>query len=145
MYVLVGRGDPAAAARVDELKRAWHYDMQIALVAGGCEADLLSWQGDFDAAAQAARDAIAFVSRSWGEWYLGGIWLAALALAAHADAAAQARLRGLDVNEAIEAGRALIEDAQRRFGRGRSRTGAPGPEAVAWLARAEGRVVTLAS
>ena len=85
--------------------------MQIALVAGGCEADLLSWQGDFDAAAQAARDAIAFVSRSWGEWYLGGIWLAALALAAHADAAAQARLRGLDVNEAIEAGRALIEDA----------------------------------
>ena len=60
--------------------------MQIALVAGGCEADLLSWQGDFDAAAQAARDAIAFVSRSWGEWYLGGIWLAALALAAHADA-----------------------------------------------------------
>ena len=137
LYVLVGRGDPAAAARVDELKRAWHYDMQIALVAGGCEADLLSWHGDFDAASRAARDAIAFVSRSWGEWYLGGIWLAALALAAHADSAAQARLRGLDVNDAIEAGRALIEDAQRRFGRGRPRTGAPGPEAVAWLARAE--------
>ena len=137
LYVLVARGDPTAAVRVDELKRAWHYDMQIALVAGGCEADLLAWQGDFDAAARAAKDAIAFVSRSWGDWYLGGIWLAALALAAHADAAAQARLRGLDVNDAIEAGRALVEDAQRRFGRGRPRTGAPGPEAVAWLARAE--------
>jgi DNA-binding CsgD family transcriptional regulator len=137
LYVLVGRGDAAAAARVAELKRAWHYDTQIALVAGGCETDLLSWQGDSDAAVRAANDAIAFVSRTWGDWYLGGIWLAALALAAHADAAAQARLRGLEVSDALSAGRALVEDAQRRFGRGRPRTGTPGPEAVAWLARAE--------
>jgi hypothetical protein len=32
-------------------------------VAGGCEADLLRWQGDLDGAAAAAEHAIAYVSR----------------------------------------------------------------------------------
>ncbi len=32
---------------------------------------------------------------------------------------------------------ALVEDARRRFERGRPRSGPPGPEAAAWLARAE--------
>ena len=137
LYVLVGRGDAAAPDRIAELKDAWDYDTQIALVAGGGETDLLSWRGDHAGAVRAAEDAIAFVSRTWGDWYLGGVWLAALALAAHADAAAAGRLRGLEVADTVEQGRALIEDARRRFGRGRPRTGAPGPEAVAWLARAE--------
>ena len=137
LYVLVGRGDPTAADRVAELKGAWHHDGQIALVAGGCEADLLAWQDDHSGAVHAAEEAIAYVSRTWGEWYLGGIWLAALALSAHADGAAAARLRGQDPAEAVDAGRRLVEDARHRLGRGRPRTGAPGPEAQAWMARVE--------
>jgi len=137
LYVLVGRGDPTAADRVAELKSAWHHDGQIALVAGGCEADLLAWQGDHAAAVHAAEEAIAYVSRTWGEWYLGGIWLAALALSAHADGAAAARLRGQDPTGAVDAGRRLVEDARDRLRRGRPRTGAPGPEAQAWMARVE--------
>ena len=46
------------------------------------------------AAAEAAEEALAYVSARWETWYLGGIWLAALALAALADLADAARLRG---------------------------------------------------
>jgi DNA-binding CsgD family transcriptional regulator len=139
LYVEVARGLPTAVERVRQLRGAWSQDTSLALVAGGCEADLLRWRGDLDGAVRAAEHAIAYVSRRWEKWYLGGIWLAALALAALADRAATERLRGDDAAEraSVERGRELIGHARMTAERGRPRHGRMGPEGQAWLARAE--------
>ena len=42
-YPAVAAGHPDAAARVARLRGSWDADPQVALVAGGCEADLLTW------------------------------------------------------------------------------------------------------
>lgn len=144
LYTLVARGDHGAAARVGELESAWHHDGQIALVAGGCGADLLAWQGRHAEAVAAAQRAIDYVSRSWGEWYLGGIWLAALALGAQADAVRGPHRSDDDaVAAAVDGGRRLLDDARARAARGRPRAGTLGPEALAWLARAEAEFARL--
>ena len=139
VYVEVGRGRPEAAERVRQLRGSWQDDTSLALIAGGCEADLLRWQGDLDGAVQAAEDAIEYVSRRWERWYLGGIWLAALGLAGLADRAETERLRGdtAATDASVERGRGLIEHARTTAERGRPRAGTMGPEGRAWLARAE--------
>src|SRR5829696_1382267 len=139
LYVGVGRGLPDAADRATQLHGSWAADVSLALVAGGCEADLLRWRGDLDAAARAADHAIAYVSRRWEKWYLGGIWLAALGLAALADRAETDRLRGEEaaVAASLQRGRELIEHARTTAQRGRPRHGRMGPEGQGWLARAE--------
>ena len=137
LYVGVGRGLPDAAGRATQLHGSWAADASLALVAGGCEADLLSWAGRPDEAADAADRAIAYVTRRWDKWYLGGIWLSALGLAALADRAAGERLRGAGTAATLERGRGLIERARTTAERGRPRHGKIGPEGLAWLARAE--------
>ena len=139
LYVEVSRGLPAAVERVRQLRGAWSQDTSLALIAGGCEADLLRWRGDLDGAVRAADNAIAYVSRRWEKWYLGGIWLAALGLAALADRAETARLRGdaAAVEADLARGRELIEHARTTAQRGRPRHGRMGPEGQGWLARAE--------
>ena len=42
---------------------------------------MLRWRGDFDGSVTAAETAIAYVSRRWEKWYMGGIWLAAILMA----------------------------------------------------------------
>jgi AAA ATPase-like protein len=81
LYVEVARGLPGAVERVAQLRGSWSQDVSLALVAGGCEADLLRWRGDLDGAADAADRATDYVTRRWDQWYLGGIWLSALGLA----------------------------------------------------------------
>src|SRR5829696_6944539 len=139
LYVEVSRGLPGAVERVCQLRDAWSQDTSLALLAGGCETDLLRWRGDLDAAARAADHAIAYVSRRWEKWYLGGIWLAALGLAALADRAETDRLRGEEaaVAASLQRGRELIEHARTTAQRGRPRHGRMGPEGQGWLARAE--------
>ncbi|HST65550.1 MAG TPA: LuxR C-terminal-related transcriptional regulator, partial [Mycobacteriales bacterium] len=139
LYVEVGRGLPGAIERVATLRGSWAQDVSLALVAGGCEADLLRWRGDLDGAADAAERAIDYVSRRWDDWYLGGIWLSALGLAALGDRAEGERLRGEDdaLAATVRRGRRLIERARTTAERGRPRHGKIGPEGRAWLARAE--------
>ncbi|HEV7655393.1 MAG TPA: AAA family ATPase [Mycobacteriales bacterium] len=137
LYVEVGRGLPEAAERVVQLRGSWGQDDSLALVAGGCEADLLRWQGDLDGSVDAADRAIAFITRRWDKWYLGGIWLAALGLAALADRVEGERLRGADDSATVARGQGLIERARETAKRGRPRHGRIGPEGRAWLARAE--------
>jgi len=139
LYVEVGRGLPTAIERVAQLRGSWSKDASLALVAGGCEVDLLRWRGDLDGAADAADRAIEYVTRRWDKWYLGGIWLSALGLAALADRADGERLRGEDdaVAATVRRGEGLIERARMTAKRGRPRHGRIGPEGLAWLARAE--------
>ncbi|MFL6128027.1 MAG: AAA family ATPase [Mycobacteriales bacterium] len=139
LYVEVSRGLPGAVERVRQLHGAWSQDTSLALIAGGCEADLLRWRGDLDGAVGAADHAIAYVSRRWEKWYLGGIWLAALGLAALADRAEGERLRddATALATSLEHGRELIEHARTTAQRGRPRHGRMGPEGQGWLARAE--------
>jgi DNA-binding CsgD family transcriptional regulator len=139
LYVEVGRGLPDAVERVNQLRGAWGQDVSLALIAGGCEADLLRWRGDLDGAADAAERAIDWVNRRWDDWYLGGIWLSALGLAALADRVDGERLRGEDAAAAatVRRGADLIERARQTARRGRPRHGQIGPEGRGWLARAE--------
>jgi len=139
LYVQVGRGLPTAIERVAQLRGSWNKDVSLALLAGGCEIDLLRWRGDLDGAADAADRAIEYVTRRWDKWYLGGIWLSALGLAALGDRADGERLRGDDAALAatVRRGEELIERARMTAKRGRPRHGRIGPEGLAWLARAE--------
>ncbi|HEY6749683.1 MAG TPA: AAA family ATPase [Mycobacteriales bacterium] len=139
LYVQVGRGLPGAVERVAQLRGSWSQDVSLALVAGGCEADLLRWRGDLDGAADAADRAMEYVTRRWDQWYLGAIWLSALGLAALADRAEGERLRGEDAALAatVRRGEQLIERARTTAERGRPRHGKIGPEGRGWLARAE--------
>jgi DNA-binding NarL/FixJ family response regulator len=139
LYVEVGRGSSSTAERMREAKEAWHHDPQIALIAGGTEADLRLWQGNPEAAVTVAEEAIAWLKRAWGTWSLAGIWLAALAIAAHAEVADAARLRGDETAATLAAteGRELLQYAHTTAKRGRPRAGRLGPEGLAWLARAD--------
>lgn len=139
LYVLIARGDEMAGYRLAELRAAWHQDGQIALIAGGLSADHLSWLGRQREAVEAAQQVIPFLSEVWGEWYLGGIWLGALTLAAHADLAEDAALRGRrsEVAAARAAGLRVIEEVRGRAEHGMPRGGTLGLEGRAWLARAE--------
>ena len=139
LYVEVGRGMPSALERVRQLRGSWHHDTSLALYSGGCGADLLRWQGDPAGAVAAAEAAMAYVTARWEQWYLGGIWLAALALAALADLGDAARLRGdsAQVESVVARGRELIEHARTTAERGRPRSSTLGPEGRGWLAQAE--------
>lgn len=137
-YPAVAAGHPDAAARVARLRGSWDADPQVALVAGGCEADLLTWQGDTAGAVEAARSAQAHLDEAVGEEAYGGLWLSALALAALADQAGTSRARrdDLGVAHAVDLGKALRDRVDRLVEGGRGRPGELGPEGRAWHARA---------
>jgi len=145
LYVLVARGDEVAGYRLAELRADWHQDGQIALIGGGLTADHLSWLGRQREAVEATRQVIPFLSEVWGEWYLGGIWLGALTLSAHADLAEDAALHGRrsEVAAARRAGLRVMEDVRGRAEHGMPRGGTLGLEGRAWLARAEAEFARL--
>ncbi|HWJ85711.1 MAG TPA: response regulator transcription factor, partial [Cellulomonas sp.] len=93
-------------------------------------------RGDQDDAIALALRVIGFLDRAWDDYFLGGIWLSALGIAALADAAAEDRLQGRDVSDRVALGGSLLERAQTTAERGRPRGGRLGPEGRAWLARA---------
>jgi DNA-binding NarL/FixJ family response regulator len=138
LYARTGRGE-AGTERERKAIRDCGNDPQIVALVGGCEADLRQWQGHPDGSAAIVTEAIEKAGEVWGEFSLGGIWLAALGVAGEADRAATARLVGDEATaaDAEAAGRKLAEFARTVAERGKPRAGRMGPEGTAWLARLE--------
>lgn len=140
LYAAVARGDADAIARGTALRRDWFRDGQIALISGGCSIDALTWAGRRDEAVALAVELVDHLGRTWSDYFLGRIWISALALAALADAADAARLQGAagaaTVRELVARGAELLDAARTTAERGRPRGGRLGPEGRAWLARA---------
>ena len=137
-YAAVARGLDDAELRFDRLRDSWEADPQVGLVAGGCEADHLSWQGEFAASAAMAERAQIHLDTVAGEGMYGGLWLSALGLAALADEAAYCRQRRDDagVAAAVERGEILRQRVERIAAGGHGRPGDLGPEGHAWHTRA---------
>ncbi|WP_371300497.1 AAA family ATPase [Cellulomonas sp. Y8] len=136
MYAAVARGDADAADRGLSLLHGQHDDTMITLIAGGCAVDALTWAGRLDEAVALAHELIDEISRVWSDYFLGGIWLSALGIAALADQAAADRLAGRDPGPRLDLGARLLNRAVVTADRGRPRGGQLGPEGRAWLARA---------
>jgi DNA-binding CsgD family transcriptional regulator len=136
MYAAVARGDADAVDRGLALLHGQHGDTMITLIAGGCTVDALTAAGRLDEAVALAHELIDEISRVWSDYFLGGIWLSALGLAALADQAASDRLAGRDPGARLDAGARLLNRAVVTADRGRPRGGQLGPEGRAWLARA---------
>jgi DNA-binding CsgD family transcriptional regulator len=137
-YAAVARGVPDADRRLAALEDSWNADPQVALVAGGCAADRLTWQGDPERAVAAAERAQLHLDAVAGEGMYGGLWLSALGLAALADHAASCRQRRDDpgVAASLAQGALLLERVERIVAGGHGRPGDLGPEGRAWHARA---------
>ncbi|HEX5879807.1 MAG TPA: AAA family ATPase, partial [Actinomycetota bacterium] len=139
LYVEVGRGRAAAAERLARLAPYRAADPYVAYLAGGCEADLVRWQGDPERSSELARDTLATQEEAGAPWVLSAIWPAALALAAEGDLAERARAAGdlAAQKEHLAVGTDVLERARSALQRARDRGRQVGPEALAWLARAE--------
>ncbi|WP_377641518.1 AAA family ATPase [Oryzobacter terrae] len=137
-YAAVASGSPDAARRLAALREHWDDHPQVALVAGGCEADLLTWHGEPEQAVEVAARAQSHLDAAVGEGTYGGLWLSALALAALADEAESCRARRDDAGaaDAVRRGEPLRRRVDLLVATGRGRPGDLGPEGHAWHARA---------
>ena len=108
----------------------------MALISGGCTIDALTWAGEYQEAVDLTLQVIEFLDRAWNDYFLGGIWLSALGLAALADRAEQTRLVGGDPAPTSLSARLCFERTVETARRGRPRGGRLGPEGRAWMARA---------
>ena len=133
LYSAAARGDHAELL-ADRGAPSWSPDGQVALITGGCTVDALTWAGELEAAVERATALITHLGKAWSDYFLGGIWLAALALAALADGVAQPGSPRVDAS--VRLGERLLERAVTTAERGRPRGGRLGPEGLAWLARA---------
>src|SRR6266487_1009403 len=115
LYVQVAMGGEGARQRVERLERASHGDGWATYMTLGCGIELACWQGDHDRAR-------ALVS----------VALAELDAADEAVAA-----------DAVRAGRELLERARAAERQSREVGRQVGPEALAWLARAEAEAARL--
>ena len=139
LYVEVGRGRAAADERLARLVPYREADPYVAYLAGGCEADLVRWQGDPERSSELARETLSTQEEAGAPWVLSAIWPAALALAAEGDLAERARAAGDQAaqKEHMAVGADVLERARAALQRARDRGRQVGPEALAWLARAE--------
>ncbi|MFB8246838.1 AAA family ATPase [Streptomyces sp. NPDC055952] len=137
LYVALARGDLTAADRAHALLQG-PFDWMATLVAGIVLTDAAVLRRDPEEAVRRVRSTVAALTDEAGTRPDAAVRLAALALAAVADAAAEARLTGDAAGERRWAGTAteLVELGRDIAGHGED--GAPqGPEGQAWLARAE--------
>jgi DNA-binding CsgD family transcriptional regulator/tetratricopeptide (TPR) repeat protein len=139
LYVEIGRGRAAAVERLARLVPYREADPYVAYLAGGCEADLVRWQGDPERSSELARETLSTQEEAGAPWVLSAIWPAALALAAEGDLAERARAAGDQTaqKEHLAVGADVLERARAALQRARDRGRQVGPEALAWLARAE--------
>lgn len=136
LYPAVARGDADVIERGRAVKADWQHDPMMALISGGCTIDALTWDGQQQAAVELTLQVIDFLNNAWNDYFLGGIWLSALGLAALADRVEQTRLTGGDTAADEALGMTLIDRAVETAHRGRPRGGRLGPEGRGWLARA---------
>ena len=139
LYVEVGRGRASADERLARLAPYRTSDPYVAYLAGGCEADLMRWQGRPERSSELARETLKTQEEAGAPWVLSAIWPAALALAAEGDLAERARAGGdqAAVKEHQAVGEDLLARACSALQRARDRGRQVGLEALAWLARAE--------
>lgn len=137
-YAAVAGGLPDAAPRLAALHESWNVHPQVALVAGGCEADHLTWEGELNDAVTTAERAQTHLDSVAGEGMYGGLWLSALGLGALADQASYCRQRRDDAGTAaaLRQGDVLLRRVERIIEGGYGRPGDLGPEGRAWHARA---------
>jgi DNA-binding CsgD family transcriptional regulator/tetratricopeptide (TPR) repeat protein len=138
LFVEVGRGSGSASERFARLRRFFD-DPWVAYLASACGADLALWQGDLGQARELVRFNLAGLAVADDPWVLSAIWPAALGVAAEAERAARARVVGdqAAVADALAVGETLLRRARDAERRARSLGLQVGPEALAWLARAE--------
>jgi DNA-binding CsgD family transcriptional regulator/tetratricopeptide (TPR) repeat protein len=140
LMVLVGRGDPAAAGRL-----AWARGLAdrldghvlLLLATAAAEVDLAAQAGDAAAAAAAAVRAARRIEQLWGDDRLAVVRLVTCALAAVADAAAEARLLG-DRDAAarwVGSGEELVAAGRAAWDAFPAWLGPVGVEGRAWAAR----------
>ncbi|HUR50537.1 MAG TPA: AAA family ATPase [Mycobacteriales bacterium] len=137
LYSGVARGDAGAVAHAERLASVQGVDTVTLLVAAGAGSDGLRMAGDAEAAVALAELGARRIAESWGEWSLGGIWLAAQGIAALADLAAAARERHDEqaLQAVVAKAQRWEQVAQETARRGRPRGGTLGPEGRAWLLR----------
>lgn len=135
LYVAVGRGTEGALAAADAVRANWPQDGQIALVGGGTLVDALTWAGRPDDAVAVASEVTAYLSSTWSDYFLGGIWLSALAISAVADTVDDPRADAAARAAAREHADSWRDGALAAAERGRPRGGQMGPEGRAWLLR----------
>ena len=148
LLVLVGRGDPAARARLDWAKTLVprmreHVLLGLETAASGI--DLAAWEGDPGTAVEQARVASRRLAAQWPDDHLGVLRLVATALAPAADAAAAARLIGDDATARrwVEAGDELMSVVRSAVDLFSRSLGEMGVEARAWLVRTEAELARL--
>ena len=133
LLTAVGRGKlEFAGRRATELRDSHPADEQVVMLLGQAGAEAALWRGDSATAVQRVDDALARLDELFPH-QLGGIMLAALGVAAHAEIATRdpaAREREL------EAAQALMARAEETAEKGAPRACTLGPEGVAWLHRA---------
>ncbi|WP_406418921.1 AAA family ATPase [Streptomyces sp. NBC_01614] len=137
LYVALARGDFAAVEDARALL-AGPFDWMGTLIAGIALTDVAAWRGDAEAAVERMRSSVAALTDDAGALPDATVRLAALALSAVADRAAELRLTGDEPGLRRWAATAteLIELARGTAARGGD-SRPQGPEGMAWLARAE--------
>ncbi|MGN9762595.1 helix-turn-helix transcriptional regulator [Streptomyces sp. SD31] len=145
LYVALARGDLSAAEQARALLEG-PFDWMGTLVAGIALTDAAALRGDAEAAVERMRSAVAALTDEAGTLPDATVRLAALALAAVADRAAQSRLTGDEagVRRWADTATELVELARTTAVHGEQGT-SQGPEGMAWLARAEAEWVRAVS
>ncbi|MFI6489677.1 ATP-binding protein [Streptomyces sp. NPDC050564] len=139
LYVALARGDQETAVAGARALLDGPFDWMATLVANIVLTDAAALRGDAQAAVERVHSALEALTDTTGaERPDVGVRLAALALAAVADAAEEARLSGDPVGARrwTDTATELVELARTTAARGEDGT-EQGPEGRAWLARAE--------
>ncbi len=138
LYVALARGDFEAAERAESLLEG-RFDWMGTLVAGIALTDAAALRGDAEAAVRRMRSTVEALTDDAGRLPDATVRLAALALSAVADRAAESRLTGdpAGVRRWADTAAELVDLARTTAVRGGHGGTPQGPEGMAWLARAE--------
>jgi DNA-binding CsgD family transcriptional regulator/Mrp family chromosome partitioning ATPase len=137
LFIDVARGRPSVAERRSWLERFWPGDAFSEYVGRGLLAQHALWQGDTAAAVAAAAEALQAHRAASDHYNPQAIRVAAVAAAAHADRARQARAAGREDAARTEAQAARDMADIARAGAADRAGGSLGSEGRGWLARAE--------
>jgi DNA-binding CsgD family transcriptional regulator len=138
LFIDVARGRQLSVAeRQSWLEPYWPADVFSAYIGRGLLAEHALWQGDTEAALTAAGEALQAHLESHGQYGAQAIRVAAIAAAAHAERARQARAVGHDDAAHAEAAAAAAMVEVAREGAANRPGRALGVEGRGWLRRAE--------